>query len=101
MSRLIYADELLKNYQTICSCIRCEDCQFNGEWGGKGCQLEAMINNAPTVDAVEVVRCKDCKYAHMTVKGECKYCDFWDTEDKLYLDGDFFCGGAEKREVEE
>ena len=24
--------------------------------------LKCMIDNAPTVDAVEVVRCKDCKY---------------------------------------
>lgn len=50
--RLIDADELMNEYQMICSSIRCYDCQFNGEWGDKGCQLEAMINNAPTVDPV-------------------------------------------------
>lgn len=28
------------------------------------CEIAGMIDNAPTVDAVEVVRCKDCKHAY-------------------------------------
>lgn len=48
--RLIDADKLLSEYQTICSSIRCYDCQFNGEWGDKGCQLEALIKDAPTAE---------------------------------------------------
>lgn len=57
------------------------------------------INDAPTIDAVEVVRCKDCKYAHMTYGGECKYCDMWKEDgEALYLDGDFFCAYGERRE---
>ena len=44
----------------------------------------------------EIIRCKDCKYSHMTYDGECKYCDMWD--ETLYLPGDFFCAFAEKRE---
>lgn len=27
--------------------------------------LKSVIENAPTIDAVEVVRCKDCKYRYM------------------------------------
>lgn len=34
-----------------------------------------MIDEQPTVDAVEVVRCKDCRnYCHLV--GSCKYFDF-------------------------
>ena len=31
--------------------------------------LKRMIDNAPTVDAVEVVRCKDCKHRTVTADG--------------------------------
>lgn len=64
--RPIDADELLKNYQTICSSIRCYDCQFNGEWGDKGCQLEAMINNAPTIDSA--------RHGHWVDMGDFEQC---------------------------
>lgn len=50
-------------------------------------------------DMVEVVRCKDCKHAHMTYGGECKYCDMWEEDgEALYLEGDFFCAYGERRE---
>jgi lipopolysaccharide biosynthesis regulator YciM len=55
------------------------------------------INKRPTIDVVPVVRCRDCKYAHMTYDGECKYCDQWDTGDPLYLPGDYFCADGERR----
>ena len=60
--------------------------------------IDAIVEAAPTVDAVEVVRCKDCKYAHMTYGGECKYCDVWEAEGEMYLDGDFYCAFGERRE---
>ena len=41
--------------------------------------IKAAIDDAPTVDAVEVVRCKDCA-------GK-KACDLWG----CYLDDDDFC----------
>ena len=57
------------------------------------------VEYLPSADAVEVVRCKDCKYAHMTYGGECKYCDMWKEDgEALYLDGDFFCAYGERRE---
>ena len=56
------------------------------------------LDTLPTVDAVEVVRCKDCKYAHMTYGGECKYCDVWEAEGEMYLDGDFYGAFGERRE---
>lgn len=46
---------------------------------------------------VDLVLCKECKYAHVTYGGECKYCDNWSLEDPLYLAGDFFCAYGERR----
>ena len=50
----------------------------------------------------ELIRCRDCKYAHMTVNGHCKYCDMWkddnDLNIELYVDGDFFCGYAKSKD---
>ena len=57
------------------------------------------INNAPTVDAVEVVRCKDCKKYIPCQKlpiGTSKWCDMFDraTCEMNY------CGWGERREDE-
>ena len=39
------------------------------------------IANAPTIDAVPVVRCKDCKYRYVTGSTTHYYvCDFMDAE---------------------
>lgn len=56
-----------------------------------------MISNAPTVDAVEVVRCKDCKYGD------------WDSEphdaivcmrtkDGFWRSGNDFCSYGKRKE---
>lgn len=56
--RLIDADELLKTNIHIVGSIKTSS--------GKIQNIDAIqvieIENAPTIDAVEVVRCKDCKY---------------------------------------
>jgi hypothetical protein len=50
---------------------------------------------------LELVRCKDCKHATMTVDGKmCKYCemdtdDFGDQRD-VYHDADWFCADGER-----
>lgn len=55
------------------------------------------VAQAPTID---VVFCRECKNAHLTYDGECKYCECWKDDDdnyiELYLDGDFFCGFGER-----
>lgn len=51
-----------------------------------------------TADLVEVVRCRDCKYAHMTVNGECKYCDIWFPDESEYIDGDYYCASGERKD---
>ena len=66
--------------------------------------LNARVATMRHADVVPVVRCKDCKYAHMTYGGECKYCDkvkeMTDGEygEALYLPGDWFCAYGERRE---
>jgi len=53
--------------------------------------------DAPTVDAVEVVRCKDCIHSFMTINGErAKYCDMFDSDDGVYFDKNHFCGYGER-----
>jgi len=59
-----------------------------------------IVVSQPTVDAVEVVRCRDCKYALMTVKGECKYCDIWFPDEAEYMDGDYYCASGERKDGE-
>ena len=69
----------------------------------------AMHKDGTAVYAIDVikkplVRCKDCKYAHMTYVGECKYCDLWKDDDnnylELYLDGEYYCADGERKESE-
>ena len=94
--RLIDADmfdEALKQAQN--ECRRKEGGNFLFGFLSK---VRANLEKMPTVDAVPVVRCKDCKYSHITYVGECKYCDYWQEEsrDALYLPKDFYCAGGEK-----
>ena len=53
-----------------------------------------MITTAPTVDAVPVVRCRECK-KHSEANGK-HYCKFW----RMYCpdDSDFFCKAGERKE---
>ena len=73
-----------------------------------------IIRNAPTVDAVPVVRCKDCvafeqkgkypagmpEYPDEMPYG---YCYHWDYEEGMLpnqVDGDDFCSYGERKEYE-
>ena len=63
--RLIDADVLLAEY----------DRQHEGEPG----KARKLIEDAPTVDAVEVVRCKDCKHRYSD-----SWCEYVDDDDNFY-----------------
>jgi hypothetical protein len=39
--------------------------------------VSVAIENAPTIDAVEVVRCRECKYARPLVQEEWVACIMW------------------------
>lgn len=57
------------------------------------------IMNAPSIDAVLVVRCKDCKYKCETEDGEWNpedvVCSYWDTDG---LEENDYCSYAERKE---
>lgn len=61
-----------------------------------------LLANAPSFD---FVRCKECKKAHLTYDGDCKYCDEWKDDDdnyiEVYHDGNHYCSYGERRESDE
>ena len=77
MIRLIDADELRKDILDLPNC-------YNGysDAYDKACIID-MIDEQPTVDAVEVVRCKDCR----------KWCI-------CHHSDDYYCADAERKEDE-
>ena len=75
--RLIDADALLAEY----------DRQHEGEPG----KARKLIEDAPTVDAVEVVRCKDCR--HISVERGLCFCNLWEKFNGMGYDG--FCNYGE------
>lgn len=49
-----------------------------------------LVRDAPTIDAVEVVRCKDCKFRYGNA---CDWADFW-------LKDDDFCSKGKRKDNE-
>jgi hypothetical protein len=68
--RLIDANALLKSY----------DVAWMVEYDETGCGVSKKaiptktIDNAPTIDAVPVVRCRECR----DYERDCGYCDYWE-----------------------
>ena len=64
-----------------------------------GTKDKIVFDEIPSPSTVaEIIHCKECKFAHMTTGGECKYCDVWFPDESEYLDGDYYCASAERRE---
>lgn len=67
------------------------------------------INNAPAVDAVPVVRCKDCKHWNRAtalcdihshfIDREGQFCYPGKSSDWLMFDENYFCADGERREA--
>jgi hypothetical protein len=81
--RLIDADALKEKIDNI--------------WNGRslsflGAKILAMIDHEPTIDAVEVVRCKDCRYRKKV--GTLYYCEL----DEFNVQDEDFCSWGERRE---
>ena len=55
--RLIDADALQRR---ICG-AKC-GCEYEDCWNEEGCVYDRFISNAPTINAVPVVRCRECKH---------------------------------------
>ena len=63
-----------------------------------------LIAKQPTVDAVEVVRCRDCRFSHLTNDGVREYCDYCDYYENgviaVCFELDHFCSHGKRREVQ-
>ena len=85
MPRLIDADALQRLLLPIATGLEKE----YGSLGGAVSGVMLHIDNAPTVDAVEVIRCESCKW----YEPECENCDFWGG----YRNPDHYCGEGERK----
>ena len=86
-------DELIRK-QTVLNMI--DDVQF-GNITHKLSQLHEAVHNLPPVDAVEVVRCKDCKYFELNhwdgiIITAHEICNKWADGCKTNKDGYCFLG---------
>jgi hypothetical protein len=68
------------------------------DWWYKGRPIRRVIDDAPTVDAVPVVRCRDCKY-YLHSNEKCELIDtrlhFYETRNR-WTDDDFCAWGERK-----
>ena len=61
-----------------------------------GVKILEWIDKAPTIDAVPVVRCKDCKYRFKNNGHSRDGCPIIDAN--IWMDGDDFCSHRERKE---
>lgn len=70
MARYIDADALIENIKRV----YCTDCNNYNKVRCRACGTDdamTMIEDAPTADVVEVVRCKDCRFCKNLPNGLC------------------------------
>lgn len=62
------------------------------------CEMAAVVVNAPTIDAVDVVRCKDCRYGQYCTDGQTTYqCFKWNSNEFGALhEQDWFCADGKR-----
>ena len=91
MARLIDKDALLKN----------NDKSLWVDWCDKEI-FDAIIEEAPTVDAVEVVRCKDCEHSYLDTKCRILYCKRQNSFSLVSeeVEPDDYCSYGERKESE-
>ena len=104
--RLIDADALMDEFRRFMAkefdkvkCISEENC--NNCKGG--CLWYRNVKKAQTVDAMEVVRCKDCEHCRTFIMSHNKEahtrCSFWG-EEYLLVKPDDFCSYGERKDNE-
>lgn len=103
--KLIDADALLTTMEVKCPM----DNDLDSFKAGMRAVLE-RICNAPTVDAVQLVRCKDCKWWDKKDDAPYGYCmamkhgfasSHWEIGIYRTYKGDFYCADGERREEDE
>ena len=89
--RLIDADALQRRIcGAKCGC-EYEDCGNEGD-----CGYDHFIFTAPTIDAVPVVRCRECKYRFKNNGHNKDGCPIIDAN--IWMDDDDFCSHGERKE---
>ena len=91
MARLIDADAFTKEH-----CSGCKYFDVNGicTIDNPVCGSVMIVNELPTVDSVEVVRCKDCKHYLEREQG-CNHFGYY--SHTPYVEEDDFCSYGERR----
>ena len=89
--RLIDADAMKRVYQEVlCSHVACIDCSLFMD--DKYCRFETMLSEAPTINAIPVVRCRECRPYNKPKTGWCEV-----HLDREHMDD--FCSYGERKEV--
>lgn len=93
---LIDADALMRIYQEVlCPHVSCADCSLLTNDGN--CRFETMIREALAIDAVSIVRCRDCKYWHKETLF-CDYMPYVEAQDRVNWYADDFCSYGERKD---
>ena len=94
MARLIDANSILDDFLG-----RYMEMERNGNIVFAACEIKQdfadMISNAPTIDAVPVVRCKDCIHSYDDLCG--LYCTFGPYGD-CKVPSQFYCAEGKRKE---
>lgn len=61
--------------------------------------FNTFIDMQETVDAVPVVRCKDCKWAEDALTCGCLYCNHPDGRNTIFALPEDFCNCGERKEI--
>ena len=69
--RLIDADALIGKFNEKVDMAECLVNERTAERFATFCALADAVEEMPTVDAVPVVRCKDCEYSYDDISGMC------------------------------
>lgn len=93
MARLIDADALMKNWE------RDKGRMFDADY------FIFTIEHAPTIDAVPVVRCKDCKwcegYGYVCVCHNPRYGDGYANYQPPHINDEYWCADGERKDNED
>ena len=90
MTRLIDADALIERLNPYKDKYGAEEFPYNMVQDAFIYEVE----QEPTVDAVPVIRCKDCKYCTEKSKAIKKHCIWWYRS----VDDDDYCSKVERKE---
>ena len=62
--------------------------------------IKWVLDRIDEMPSIDIVRCGECRYAHMTYDGQCKYCDQITDDNgnvvEVYYDGSHFCSDGER-----